>query len=264
MRAIDIHTHVFPDDVAPRAMAALEEEARVNAAIGGSVGDLRRSMAEAEVVASVVAPVSTKPTQVAGVNRWVRSLAASDVIPFGTLYPLSPTVMADADALIALGLRGVKLHPDYQRFHPDDPRVFPMYERLEAAGVIALFHAGIDIGLYPPVYGTPRRIAEVLYAFPRLKIIAAHMGGYQMWDEVEQHLLGQDLYFDTSFCSGVLSETQWISLMERHGWDRVLFGTDSPWRAQRTEREIIERLPIPGDAKEAVLYDNAARLLGLE
>jgi uncharacterized protein len=264
VQAIDIHTHVFPDDVAPRAMPALEAEARVCAAIGGRLADLRRAMAEAEVVASVIAPVSTKPTQVAGVNRWVSGLAASDIVPFGTLYPLSPTMLEDVDALVATGLRGVKLHPDYQRFRPDDPRVFPLYERLEAAGVIVLFHAGIDIGLYPPVYGTPRRIAEVLYAFPRLTIIAAHMGGYQMWDEVEECLLGQDLYFDTSFSSGVLSEAQWISLMERHGWDRLLFGTDSPWRAQRQEREVIEGLPIPGDAKEAILYRNAARLLGLE
>jgi len=156
----------------------------------------------------------------------------------------------------------VKFHPDYQDFFVDEPRMLPIYRALAAAGLIVLFHAGVDIGLPPPVHCPPARLARVLDAVPELVAIASHMGGYAQWTDVAAHLLGRAVYFDTSYSLADLGADRMTALIRGHGADRILFGTDSPWTDQTVEVQAIGDLPLSTAETAAILGGNAGKLLG--
>jgi hypothetical protein len=220
-------------------------------------------MKEAGIDKSVVAPIATKPSQVRSINDWAVGVNRQypDLECFGTLHPLYDEWQAEIENLVAAGILGIKLHPDYQEFFVDDPALLPMYQALAEAGLILLFHAGVDIGLPPPVHCPPDRLARVLDAVPQLTIVAAHMGGYACWDDVERHLVGRDLYFDTSYSMADLGIERATAMIRAHGTDKILFGTDSPWTVQSAEVAAIRALPLTDDEIAAILGENAARLL---
>jgi predicted TIM-barrel fold metal-dependent hydrolase len=124
-----------------------------------------------------------------------------------------------------------------------------------------LFHAGVDIGLPPPVHCPPERLSRVLDAAPNLTVIAGHMGGYQCWDDVHKHLAGRDLYFDTSYSLADMGAEGMAALIRAHGADKILFGTDSPWTDQEPEIAGIRTLPLEKSETDAILGGNALRLL---
>ena len=140
--------------------------------------------------------------------------------------------------------------------------MFPIYEALFQEGLILLLHAGVDIGLPPPVHCTPDRLARVLDRCPGGKIVAAHMGGFRCWEESARLLAGRELYFDTSYSFTELGAVEMAGLARAHGVDRVLFGTDSPWTAQAEELAKIRRLDLLPLDQERILGRNALLLLG--
>lgn len=262
---IDTHTHAFPDALAPRAMESLSASAEVEPFTDGTCAGVRASMRRAGVDISVIAPIATKPSQVRSINRWAAEVSREndDLICFGSIHPDQDDWQSEIDMLVADGVKGVKFHPDYQLFFVDEPRLNPIYRALADAGLIVLFHAGVDIGLPPPVHCTPDRLAKVLDEVSNLTIIAGHMGGYQCWDEVYQYLTGRDLYFDTSYSLTDMGAESMTSMIRAHGLHRVMFATDSPWTDQAAELEGIRALDLTSDEIEAVLGGNASRLLGL-
>lgn len=260
---IDIHAHAFPDDLAARALATLSHNSSTAPFTDGTCASLAASMQSAGVDRSVIMPIATKPSQVRSINDWVVTISQhySNLLSFGTLHPLQDDWSAEIERLLADGILGIKLHPDYQQFFVDDPALTPMYRALAEARFIVLFHAGVDIGLPPPVHCTPDRLANVLDAIPELTVVAAHMGGYDCWDDVERFLVGKNVYFDTSYSLSDLGGERMTSLIKAHGTDRILFGTDSPWTSQSAEVAGIRALHLTDDEISAILGGNAVRLL---
>ncbi|MCE5200101.1 MAG: amidohydrolase family protein [Armatimonadota bacterium] len=260
---IDIHAHCFPDELAPRAVATLADRSNTIPYTDGTVAGLRASMHHAGVDKSAVVPIATKPTQVRSINRGAveTSRQFDDLICFGTLHPKQDDWQAEIDYLVSNGIPGIKLHPDYQDFYVDDPTLTPMFSALADAGLIVLFHAGVDIGLPPPVHCIPSGLARLMDTVPNLTIIAAHMGGYARWDEVEEYIVGRDIYFDTSYSRADLGVERMVDMIKTHGTDKILFGTDSPWTDQATEIEGIRALSLSSDEINAILGGNALRLL---
>jgi len=257
----DFHTHAFPDRVAAKAMEVLEGTYEASSHSDATLAGLRRSMAAAVIVHSVVVPVATSPAQVRSITDWAAANSGPDLTIFGSLHPAMDDPAAEVARMRELGLRGVKFHSEFQRFHPDEERMFPIYDALRAAGMIAFFHAGNEIKALPEVRATPGRIARALDAFPGMTVIAAHMGAYLQWDEVWEFLVGRDLYFDTSFCLHKLGTQRFVDIVRAHGAQRVLFGTDSPWADQATALTALRALPLSDDERRLILHDNAARLL---
>ncbi|HID56403.1 TPA: amidohydrolase, partial [Candidatus Poribacteria bacterium] len=177
MIVLDFHVHAFPDELAPRAMEQLSRRSNLIPSYDGTISGLRRSMMEAGISASVIQPVATKPSQVRSINDWVLSLKSDRLIPFGAIHPDLERPWEELKRIKALGIRGVKIHGDYQEAFIDEERYMPIYEAMEDLGMILLLHAGVDIGLPPPVRATPERILRVHESFPRLRTVAAHMGG---------------------------------------------------------------------------------------
>ena len=259
---IDVHTHAFADDIASSAMPALEAEAGFPGSFDGTIDGLQVRMDEAGIDVAVVQPVATRPSQVSKINDWAAAACSDRIIVFGAMHPDLDGQAAEISRMAEMGLRGFKMHPEYQAFVPDEPRMASLYAAAEAQGLIVLFHAGKDIAR-ATLRGTPATFARVNDAYPGLKMILAHMGGYDLWAEVAKHLVGRDILLDTSFTLGHLSDDRFMTLVRDHGYERVLFGTDAPWTTPVTEIAKIRALPLSDDELEAILGGNSRTLLGL-
>ena len=262
---IDFHTHTFPDEIAARAIKQLAECAQIVPATDGTNSGLQASMKQANITISVIMPIATRKSQVTSINDW--AIAVNNNYPglraFGTLHPQQSMAewQHEINRLAAAGIRGVKMHPDYQTFFIDDPTVFGIFQALADAGLLLMLHAGVDIGYPDPVHCPPQRLAKMLDAVPACKVIAAHMGGYAQWDEVEKYLIGRNLFLDTCYSQIDLGNKRMSDLIRAHGSNKILFGTDSPWVDQATAVAGIHSLPLTSEEKEAILGENGRLLL---
>ena len=265
MKIIDFHTHIYPDHVAPRTLAGVRDRSNVDVYTDGTLKGLKESMAAARIDLSVVAGVATKPKQVPSMQRWLASIRQPGIEPLAAMHPTDPLSPEQMRKLKQKGFRGFKFHPDYQDFFVDDPRIYPLYEAVAAEGMFILFHGGMDRGLPHPVHGTPESLARVHEAVPHLCMIVAHLGGEDNYEETAAHLLGKNLYLDTSFVLRKMPAPFLERFLREHPAERLIFGSDTPWTDQKEELDFLLELPFLTDGdKEKICYSNAARLLGLE
>ena len=264
---IDFHTHVFPDALAPRAISALAESANETPSTDGTVAGLRASMKAAGITHSVTLPVLTKPSQFDSVNEYAASLeGVPGIIPFGGAHPDDPDIDARLDRLVSLGLRGVKLHPAYQRTFVDDEKYVRLIRGAVERGLVVLLHSGFDAGFPDELHCPPERAARMLDLVGeagRGRIVLAHSGANLMPDEVIRHLAGRDVYFDLGYTLGNDDLEQTRRVIRAHRTDRILFATDSPWNDQSEDAGRLDMLGLTPDEREAVAWRNAARLLGM-
>ena len=261
---IDFHTHIFPTNIAKKTVSGLRDRAGIPHYSDGSEKGLRASMREAGIDISVVSRITTKPEQVKYIHGWLRSVSKNGILSMATWHPDLPVQAGSVERLIKQGFRCVKLHPDYQGFYVDEKRMFPFYAAAEAAGMPILFHAGLDNGLPPPLHAPPKRLLAVHENFPALKIIAAHMGGEDNYNETETYLLGKNIYLDTSFVLRLMPKDTFKRFVRKHSVDRIIFGSDSPWKDQSTELDYLLSFSfLSDDEKEKITERNAAELLGI-
>lgn len=263
MAVIDIHTHAFPDDLAPKAMAALEAGAGIDACGTGTVASLIESMDAAGIDQSVLCSIATRPGQFEKMLAWSHAIRSDRIEPFLSVHPDEPDAATQMLRVAAEGFRGVKLHPMYQDFHLDEPRVQPLFAGAREADLTIVLHSGFDIGFRDDDRASPARVRKLADNWPGLKLVCAHFGGWQAWDEAVEHLVGADVTLDTSFTTQFLPSDRVAELIDRHGPDHVLFGTDWPWSDQTESVQAISALGLSDDSLTKVLSRNAAGLLGL-
>ena len=260
---IDFHVHVFPDEVAPKALARFVEVYGSAPLSDGTVAGTLAYMDEAGIDVFVPQPVATRPSQVEGINDWAISVRSDRVIPFGAIHPDYPNIRQEMERLVSAGFRGIKLQPDWQEFYPDEERVFPIYEAAEGR-LAVLFHAGREIEEMDIVRSTPARLLKVHQKFRGLTLVAAHMGGYRLWREAEESLSRTGVYFDISYCPDEeLPDSEMVRLARKHGLSRILFASDFPFADPKRDAERLARMPLSADEKEDIAWRNAARILGL-
>ena len=162
------------------------------------------------------------------------------------------------------GLKGIKVHPDYQKVEFDDPRYLRIFKYADELGLVIVTHAGEDIGLPKKIHCTPDMVLNVLSKVNPKKLVLAHMGGWNLWDEVEEKLVGKNVYFDTAFSfeKGIphLEKEQFLRIVEKHGADKILFATDSPWSDQGYTLERLKEFGMPEKALNLILGENAKKL----
>lgn len=264
MLIVDFHAHAFPDALAERAMPALEEEGGIEATLDGKVCSLLRSMDEAGIRASVVASIATRPSQFEPILRWSAEIASERIIPLPSVHPDDPQLVARVHEIQAMGFQGLKLHPYYQDFDLDEPRMRPLFAAAQDCGLLVLCHTGFDLAYARVRRADPLRILRLLDAFPDLRFIASHLGAWEDWDEVERHLAGRPILMDISFAIGRIGAARARELILRHPPEYMLFGTDSPWAGQREAIEEVRRLDLGAERNRLLFGENAARLLGLD
>jgi len=259
---IDSHCHIYPDKIAQKASQSIADFYSLPVAHNGTVKRLIETGTTAGVDRFVVQSVATAPEQVESINRYIAQTARNSgglITGLGTLHPDAKDIEGDIWLLKQLGLKGVKLHADFQKIAIDDPRCYKIYEILEG-DLPVLLHTGDK--RYD--YSNPRRLIPVLEDFKNLIVIGAHFGGWSVWDEAARHFSGyQNLYVDTSSTFGFFSAEAARSLLAKYDLDRVLFGTDYPmWDAQ-DELDFLFGLNLTDLQYRKLLSENCCRVYGI-
>ena len=260
---IDFHTHCFPDKIAEKAIEKLSfVSGGLTPYTDGTVSGLSSLMEKSGVDKSVVLSIATNSHQQKAVNDFAASINSENIIAFGSVYPYSDDALEELERIKELGLKGIKLHPDYQGFNVDDIKLKPIYKKIGELSLITVFHAGNDYGYAPPYGATPEKLERALDWFSS-PVVAAHWGGVGCGEGVLKHLVGKNVYFDTSYAYGTQPKYYFEKILEKHGADKLLFGTDTPWHNADMEKRLLASLNIKSDDMEKITHKNAEKLLGI-
>lgn len=260
---IDFHTHCFPDRLALRAMETLQHASGgISIYTDGTAAGLLRRMDEDGVDRAVVLNIATNAHQQTSVNDFAASIRSDRLISFGSVHPDAPNALEELDRIASLGLRGIKFHPEYQNFRVDDEKMRPIYQKISRLGLPVVFHAGYDLGFAGPANCSPARLSRAL-RWLDTTVVAAHWGALADWESVTSTLCGLPLFFDTSFGKGTIPLPAAKKIVERHGTDKILFGSDCPWHAPKMDLDFLDLLELSESEKEAILHKNAEKILKL-
>ncbi len=260
---IDFHIHAFPDGLAQKTIPLLAERSHLTPNSDGTVDMTIAKMRASGVDKAVMQNIATNPRQMEKVNDFaVFCNEREELIAFGSVHP-EADYEKELDRLQDAGIRGIKLHPDYQGFFIDAPGMQKVYEAILKRGFVLLFHAGVDIGLPEPVHASAEAISHTLGLFSGEKVVFAHMGGYLMYEQTMDKLIGRDVYIDTSFSFGRADGELLHTMIKSHKPDKILFATDFPWGDFAEEIGHIKALDIPETLRENIYHKNAETLLRL-
>lgn len=261
---IDFHTHAFPERIAARAVGKLSHDAGGLAPqTDGTLVSLKEQMKLDGVDISVVHSIATSPKQQTNVNNYAIEMDRDPVIvAFGSIHPDAPNALEELERIQNAGLKGVKLHPEYQSFYADDEKMKPIYRKISSLGLITLFHAGYDYGFPPPYHCMPDHLLGAL-KWLDTPVVAAHWGGLDCGAEVLDKLCGEDLWMDLSYGYSAIPKPIAQAIVDKHGPDRLLFASDMPWHRPVWELQLIHSLDISETDREKICFRNAQKLLGL-
>ena len=266
---IDFHTHVFPDKIAKRTIEILSQKGGILPHSDGTVNGLLDKMGKAGVDISVTLPVLTSPSQFESVNRFALELNESykdgekKLISFAGIHPHCENIGEKMTFIKKSGFLGIKLHPDYQDTFFDDERYIEILNYAKELDLIAVTHAGVDIAFRSCVHCTPERALNVIQKVGHKKLVLAHLGGSELPEEVIDRLCGEDVYFDTAFVLKHTPRETFTRMLRKHGEDKILFATDSPWSDIQEDVNIIKSYGLTKTLEDKIFRENARLLLGI-
>ena len=265
-RIIDSHCHIYPEKIAHKAVEAVNhfyDGLPTPGMLDGTTKCLLETGQAAGICHFIVHSVATTPAQVRSISNFIATSVAASRGAFtglGAMHPESEDLAGDFAYLRELGLKGVKLHPDIQRFDADSREAYKIYDLCSQAGLPVLVHCGD----YRYDYSKPERIAHVLRDFPRLKFVGAHFGGWSVWDAAAEALAGfPNLIVDTSSSFPWLTPDAAMDLIDIYGAERVMFGTDYPMWPQEPDLVFLASLPLTEEELERICWRNCAELYGI-
>ena len=258
---IDAHAHIFPEKIAAVATESIGHFYELHMTGCGLSDKLLESGKKIGVSRYLVCSTATTQHQISAINNFIAGecLLHPEFYGFGTTHADSDNVAADVEQIISLGLHGVKLHPDFQKFNADSPEAYKIYEAIE--GVLpVLIHCGDN--RYD--YSDPRRIAKVHKDFPKLKLMAAHLGGYQQWEDAVKLLKGDDtLKFDVSSSLAFLTPERAAEIIHKYGSENCFFGSDFPMWDHEDELERFLALGLTEEENRMILSENFKDFLSI-
>ncbi len=267
---IDFHTHVFPDKIAERTITALANSANNTPYTDGTIDGLLKAMERANADISIALPVLTKPSQFESVSKFAIEInerfknEKRKIISFGGIHPDCDDVYGKLKFLKENGIKGVKIHPDYQATFIDDPKYINIINCAKELDLIVVTHSGVDDGyLDQPVKCPPEKVKTVIEKTGIKKFVLGHYGAHKQWQEVLEILSDLDVYFDTAYTLHEIDEILFKEILNKHGADKILFATDCPWRDIKDDLQILYKYNLDKIALDKILYKNAIKLLGL-
>ncbi|MEM2927180.1 MAG: amidohydrolase family protein, partial [Candidatus Bathyarchaeia archaeon] len=277
---VDVHTHI------PRFRKPVRDEEAVyetrfrphDSPVKMSVSWEEHYAAMAPVDKAIVFGIAMKgenPND--AVAEYVRS-HPDKLVGFLSVDPKDPKALEELDrSVFQLGLKGIKLGPMYQGFHPWDERAFAIYKRAQDLGLPILFHQATSPGREDPLeYAHPRLIEKVALAFRDLKMVIAHMGHPWERDTIVLIRKQPNVYADIS----ALFYRPWqfyntLVLCHEYGqMEKLLFGSDYPVTTPgeslsriRKVNALVEgtKLPrVPEEEIEGIIHRDALKVLGIK
>ena len=262
MYFIDFHSHVYPDAIAPKAAQSVREFYHLgDDTIDGRVESLLSYGDQAGIDRFVILPVALRPSRTRHINDFIIEQVASQprFFGYGTVHAGMENITGEVQYIMDKGLRGIKMHPDSQVFAIDDPRLFPVYEMIQGK-LPVIFHMGdrrFD-------YSHPARLRRVLDFFPRLQVIAAHFGGYTMYEVAAEELKGKECFFDVSSSLMFMEEGVAERYINHYGAERFVYGSDFPMWNPVKEMERFLKLKLTDDQFEQIAHITAEGILDIK
>lgn len=266
-KVFDIHTHTYPQAIAAKAVANLEKFYDFIVDGLGTYSDLESQAEENGLCGFLLFSVATNPNQVQKVNDSISVLAQKSrddgyqTVGFAGIHQDFPDFEAEITRAESIGLKGIKIHPDIQEVDIDDPRMIRLCSILEGRMPLYL-HMGDNRPEYR--FSEAKKLARVLDMFPKLEVVAAHLGGYRAWDEAEKYLAGRpNVWYDTSSALWAMTPEFAGHMINVLGSDRIMFGTDYPVKRTKDELDRFFKINLTEQQRCDILYNNAARFLKL-
>ncbi len=260
MEIIDFHAHIYPQTIAERAVRSIGDfySIGVDRGMEGTATQLCKIGKEAGISHSVVHSVAVSPKHVKNINNFIAAECENhkEFIGFGTIHASYENPAQEIERIISLGLHGIKIHPDTQRFNMDSDEMMKIYEMIEGKLPI-LIHCGD----YRYDYSHPHRLATVLDAFPNLVVIAAHFGGWSLFDLALEYLENRNCYLDLSSSLMYTGNKRGKELIKIYGAERILFGSDYPMQSPKDELSRFMGLGLSDEENNLILSENAKRIL---
>ena len=263
MEIIDAHAHIYPEKIAAKATDTIGVFYDIKMEMpAGTAEQLIKDGGKAGITRYVVHSVATTAHQVRSINEFIRREceAHPEFIGFITLHQdlSEDEILAEIDFALENNLKGIKLHPDFQKFNIDDESAERFYRAAEGKLPI-LLHMGDD--RYE--YSKPARLAKMAKKYPKVNFIAAHFGGYRCWAEAPIYKGLDNVYFDTCSSLPFISAEKARELIDMFGADKFFFGTDFPMWDATGELERFNQIPLTDSEMEMILSGNIKKLLNL-
>ncbi len=267
---IDFHTHVFPDKIAEKTIDFLAQKSGNTPSFNGSVDGLIQVLKSSPVQVAVSLPVLTKPEQFESVLSFAKQINErfenedKKIISFAGMHPYLDDIKGKMKRVKEAGIKGVKIHPDYQNTFIDHEGYLSILNCAKDLDLIVVTHAGVDCGYRDcSVKCPPELLGKVIDKVNYDKFVLAHMGGSEMVSDVLKFVAGKNVYFDTSYVLKYLTKQEFNSLLKKHGEDKILFATDSPWSEINSDVQILNKFVENNITREKIYYKNAKALLGI-
>lgn len=266
-RIFDMHTHVYPQEIALKAVDALNHFYSFVSECNGTLSELIDTAHRADVYGFALLGVATNAHQVEHVNQAILRNADTArreglrAVAFMGMHQDYPDMEAEIARGKQLGAKGVKIHPDIQRVDIDDSRLCRLYAILAEQGLPVCLHMGDDRAEYR--YSSPDKLVRVAKEFPKVRFIASHLGAYKAWQESDQLIGLPNVWYDTSSVLWALDQRRAVELIRLFGADRIFFGTDYPVTTATHELTRFFSLPLLEEERRAILWNNAAEFLRL-
>lgn len=261
-KIFDFHTHIYPEAIADKAVVALNKFYEFTCDCGGTYAELERSSVEGGASGFLMLGTATNAHQVEKVNDYVAECVKRGrdkkllAYGFGAMHQDTENFEREIEHIEKIGLCGVKIHPDIQAVNIDDEKLMPLYAACEGRLPI-YFHIGDYREQYR--FSEIKRLAKVVERYPNLTVIAAHLGGYSAWD-VADALNGYDkVYYDTSSALKYMTARCAEKLVEKLGYERIMFATDFPCTPCERDFERFMKLDLSEEIRRAILFDNAEK-----
>ena len=261
MTIIDTHVHVFPQKVAIRAADNIVDYYSLSRQGDGTVEGLLAGSSNHPEMKFVISSATLNPAKPTVGDDYMLEVAASDPARYIPLCSFHPAMgveasVAELERCFGLGAKGVKIHSDFQKFFVDDEIPMEVYRYIASKGKPIIFHVGDP----NTDFSTPKRVRRIAEEIPDLKIIAAHMCGYHVWEDAKKYLIGAGVYTDTSEALLGMSPMELVDLIRLHGVEKVMFGSDYPLWNPDFALEQIDALPLTLEEKELIYHTTAESL----
>ncbi len=259
MKIIDFHAHIYPEKIAEKAVKSIGDFYNINMSGSGTSETLISGGETAGITNYVVHSVAVTAHNVEAINNFIASECEkhNEFYGFGTMHADFEDKIGETKRMLDLGLRGIKIHPDTQKYNMDDERMYELYDFIRQMKIPLLIHTGD----YRYDYSHPRRLKTILKEFPGIITIGAHFGGWSMCDLAYEFLGDENCYVDTSSAFWMLGTKRAEELIRMYGAERVLFGTDFPMWKAKDELESIYKMNLTDDEKSLIFYKNAEKIL---
>lgn len=268
---IDFHSHIFPEKIAKKALPKLSGVIHIAPSTDGTINGMLASMKNAGVDISVILPTVTDPHQFDSILKFACYVNEYDydgegprLISLAGIHPEASDYKEQLKLIKKYGFAGFKIHPDYQGTCFDDIRYMRILDKASELDLFCITHAGYDPYSPDKVHCTPEMIVKVVHEVAPTRLVAAHMGNNEFYDQAEKLLMGLPIYLDTAYSLQHMDSSQFIRMAKTHGTDRILFGSDAPWTSQKEDVELFLGLDAFTETeREQILSGNAKKLLNL-